>query len=1851
MYDIVYSAKYIVICIEDGAAELRILKTSRASMKVVGVEQEQQKEETAKPVEKKRNSRRVSFATTNNVRVFTKTFNFNDGSHQFKGFEALLNTPLYLSQHKENFFSDPVFEDDCVDRTVLLGDDTGYMDMTQSNTITIHKDYESNELLSSEPAQSSCLKRLQSEEDAEMKNPSTHSDFLAFLTSLNLPTGNTAKLRKTENQPGNIFHPDNTNICETDKENHIPCFFNKPHPDGKVDPQQPKGLQCRGSSVSLVEGAGTKKIIAPTTNPTILVECKETSPAQSSTSSACENVGGAHEIVTTVLDPEDMEFTLNQTAGVSVDFPGNIPQNAKAAVKANRSHCFPEHDTMEITRGFNVSMQNKDHTMSRREQAQPPVPKIRRMSRTDQTTDEDIKGNFSIGQATRFDAMENKGAPFEEMKNALFCNDMDMTLCHTFVQDAQQSNTNDPVTNSKNAFCSSDMAAMLTLSEPRKLSLTQTPHCSNIERKDAALDAKLETKNKPFRNPRNSLALVSVSRTVREDEVTETIKEDSLCPTSNFGKMPSCSFVSDDGKIDQKPSRSLDTNSDDVSHCGILEAKTPIKSKPFSHLRNSLPLVSVSRALADAGDTRTLDEEAQYASLDEMEMTQCQTIVLEAKPPITSKPFSNLRNSLPLVPVFRAVEDAGDTRTMEEEARHASLDEMEMTQCQTIVLEAKPPIKNKPFSNLRNSLPLVSVSRAVEDAGDTRTMEEEARHASLDEMEMTRCQTIVLEAKPPIKNMLFSNLRNSLPLVSVSRAVEDAGDTRTMEEEAQHESLDEMEMTQCQTIVLEAKPPIKNKPFSNLRSSLALVSRAVKDEETRVMEDEEAQPASSDKMEITPCQTILETKQVSGDKSLSIPGKNWPYTSVSRTSTRIPASYTSTQFNDSDCMDLTCQASTFAETSQRVSDEMEFTACTTIPTLIHFRRDLNGTRQSAISADQTINLVLPMEFTGTVVMEPEKCKREIPFNRIGNSPNVESTFSCPDGMEITQPQTGNILLNTFSNEAKMACKKNKLPAAESCLKLCQPSTSNLLIPSEDDDIEQCASTSLTRGTVSNEEGNEVNEAAKSAASHGFHSNTAFDLDGKASKFNNTGTIFCRPPEEHVDMNCQTAMSRKVLPTDEDNKVLTTDFSMELSGSFKHREESDTKTFNHQEVVRELSSNEEKTINSKCSLNESFADSIKENIENAKAWRRSLAEFQIQLHNMSQKIQQEQTEMIGSKTAPLPLGTVPDSSATMEQCETGIFKETASIVTPVIKKQNNSIQNEKPTPFSLKKKSFSSRMSLCGIVPKLTKRATTVTTNKTVTLSTNDVQCLQLEKHFVIDEQNSMYETFNIHDEKLPEMSSEEDLSGILENCPISVQEQDDSFLVPTKEHFQDGVSESATCKSPQAEEETHTTNPTKGSHVSDTGPDCHEEAVKWEGNFIRHTAQDSQPKAAEDTGVSESSLRCSQFDSHMDTELDDVLILKKKLDDGCITVNEFFTYVGINFMFHRPRPSSLPEIHRARETRNLEDLLREKYIHLPNQRVYEQDCKNLTEMVERLKEQMSVREKSLRSVNKALQHELRTLSEEHLKSFRSKLRERRVYFGKRSKALSHEMKGVLYSELIKTTQNAKLSLVSKIEETNETMEDLDGCINDLEADLHRLNSAITDKEREIGELGINLKALRSQEEKLKAESSNLNGRLATFNSLNEWRLDMSNEKGALFTFLHKTIHLQVNLKEPAAKEWISDDLEQNMEVCFQLLLNVNQSECHASMVHHLIALNIQPQQIQWAQRVRVVFSSLKAFKKFELSLAIPPDYPFGVLQLQDFKSHTGETRVCQIEDIITSVEPAKNYLTKILKKIHDEVLL
>ncbi|XP_016129835.1 protein CASC5-like isoform X2 [Sinocyclocheilus grahami] len=1855
-----------------------ILKAPRTSMKVHGAEQEEQKEEIVKPVEKKRNSRRVSFATTNNVRVFKndakseslvlasiqntnvgdrpneKILHFVDeGSHQIKGLETLLNTPLYLTQHNENFFSDPVLQDDCVDRTMLLGEDTGYMDITRSHTVTIDKDYEIEEETNSDVSINmpqmvrgdlnvANQKGLPHEAKAERKNAANDSDFSAFLASLSLPTVNTIKPRNSENELGNIFCSTNTST-EIDKENQVPSFLMKQHPGDKGDPQQPRGLQRRRSRVALVEDdvEATKSHTVVNCTPSVT----ENQESVAFMKSAFSNI------------PDDMELTLSQTAAINVKVTENITRNVQAALDHNRSHNFSEDDNaMEMTGAFDVSVREKDHIMSMKKQAQPSVPTIRRMCSVN------VIGN---GETT----VQNKAGYF-------------------------QSN----------------------------LSIAQTANSEDME----------------------MTGTFNVS--VKEKDCTMSMKDQAQSPIPKVRRMSSLNVMGNAETTDQNKAGYFQSNvsiaqagnSDDMEMTGALDISIREKEEAL------FPKVSRMSTFDSFGNKEKVDRNkssnnfiAPTANSDDMEMTQCKTIVLEDKPSSGNKPFSNSRMSLPLVPLSRTVREDEHTTGLKEEALRP-IPSISKMLCFDLVGNGVIMDQNK-----SGHLPI-------------------AQTANSDEMEMTKCQTIFLEAKQVNGDNPLNNSRKNWAHTSVYGT----------------EGSDGMDMTQAFTghIMLNALSASKKERGESILIPATTTSAQHNESDCMDLTCQPCtfdgiSPPGPDEMELTRCTTInIDSNRTWLGSAVNITGTRRVPSSANQTITVVEPM----EMTEVHMAPVSVQKHKAFMTRRKSGARMMSLMC-----------DPENTEADKSQIDFSNPDDMDMTQCQTVVLEAENCKRSRPFSNSRKSLNLLYTSSSPDvdGMEITQALTGNIVLNSFVSNEESNRERKLLPPAQSCQMqdesdcmemTCQASASNLAIPCVDDEMELTgcntiafdskstlaesaieikanvsalwASTSVPRCTVSSEEQNEVSEAAKCAINHVLPSRHVFDLDGKNLKCNNTETTFYGAANMQVDRNCEMVHLNDVMTTDEDSNmqvtnVLTMPIETEKSVLFNEKKEANIKTFcgsTNKEVGQALWPSKEQSTSSiqleGSSSNQSVVDSfIKEELQHAKTRRRSLADFQMELHNMSQRIQEEQKVMMESTTAPLASCSLPETSL-KEQCEMEISNETTSNVTPNVKQQNKSVQNEKTTPFSLKKNAFSSRLSLGGIVPKLPKRATTVTPSKTVTISTNDLQCLQLEKHFDIVEQNSNCRAVNINEEEFPEMSSEEDLSGSLENWPINKQDElDGSLVIPKNEEpLEDDVFESGTSRSPcfkrlHPEEDPITAEQTKKAYISDMGLECHEAVVQWEGNFTSHAAQNPKAKTIEDTGVSESTLRYSQFDSHMDGMLGHVFDFNKKLEDGSITVNEFLSHFGINFVIHRSRPSALPDSCRTGETRTMEDLLKEKYMYHPKQRVYEQDFKNLTEIVERLKEQMPEQEKSLGCINGALQQEICTLSEEQLKSFGSKLKERRVYFGKRSKALSHEMKGVLYSELIKTTQDAKQSLISKIKETDEMIEDLDGCINDLETelasveamimgdhldaprtrpalkakeeDLHRLNSAVTKKERETGELEIQLRTLESQQENLQGESSSLKSHLTTLNSLNEWRLDAIDERGALFTFLHKTVHLQVNLQTPAGKEWMTEDVERNIDVSFQLHLDVEKSQCHASTVHKLLALHSQS-QTQWIQRypttrhipellhdislvvgrlrllgeeihrlkkwgglklrilkitctdtrVHIVFSSLKAFEKFELSLMVTPDYPFGPLHIQDFKKHMGNTRLSQIEDIISSVKPAKNYLTKVLKKIHDDLL-
>ncbi|XP_059409665.1 uncharacterized protein LOC132143461 isoform X1 [Carassius carassius] len=415
---------------------------------------------------------------------------------------------------------------------MLLGEDTGYMDITQSHTITIDNDYEiqeqTNPDFSVNMAQTirgdlnvTSQKGFLHDAKAERKNANNDSDFSAFLTSMRLPTINTIKPHYTENQLCNIFSSVNTSTLDIDidKENHFPSFLVKQHPGAKANPQKPLGLQLRRSRVGSVKDDD----IEAAKSHTVVTENKANAP--SFTPSLSVNQRGI-AFMTAVFSniPDDMELTLSQTA-INVKVTGNISCNVQAALEHNRSHHFPEdYDAMEMTRTFDVSVREKDHTTSTKEQAQPSVPTVRRMS------------SFNIisnGETTD----QNKSGYLESNLSIAQTNSDDMEMTETFDVSVREKNhtsmkepAHPPITKFSKMSTWQSNNFIASTASPSNMEMTQ---CQTI-----VLEDKQSSGNKPFTNTRKSFPLVSLSRSVLEDEHTGNMKEEALRPVLRVSKMP-----------------------------------------------------------------------------------------------------------------------------------------------------------------------------------------------------------------------------------------------------------------------------------------------------------------------------------------------------------------------------------------------------------------------------------------------------------------------------------------------------------------------------------------------------------------------------------------------------------------------------------------------------------------------------------------------------------------------------------------------------------------------------------------------------------------------------------------------------------------------------------------------------------------------------------------------------------------------------------------------------------------------------------------------------------------------------------------------------------------------------------------------------------------------------------------------------------------------------------------------------------------------------------------------------------------------------------------------------------------
>ncbi|XP_040921109.1 uncharacterized protein knl1 isoform X2 [Toxotes jaculatrix] len=782
--------------------------------------------------------------------------------------------------------------------------------------------------------------------------------------------------------------------------------------------------------------------------------------------------------------------------------------------------------------------------------------------------------------------------------------------------------------------------------------------------------------------------------------------------------------------------------------------------------------------------------------------------------------------------------------------------------------------------------------------------------------------------------------------------------------------------------------------------------------------------------------------------------------------------------------------------------------------------------------------------------------------------------------------------------------------------------------------------------------------------------------------------------------------------------------------------------NNIETSKEPELRNETSSSQKMESSPSAVDQDADTLRSRKSRRKSLADLQSKVRRLSHMINiAPDTVAMESCTTPLPQ-LEHDLDKNSKDKTISLPVEQPELEMGLVNSQNDTqaqclTQGEETstttTPFNLKTKQLMSRLSMGGFKAKLPQRSKpnepkkvssvgehtgTININVTNNLGKfdNDVsdiydeelgsyedmsETLDTRSPQKITEKVSHSQEFHI-DEPLEEGVFEEDLISAVNGKKRSLPEdenymEDEKRMKPsTEEATGDAEMELRSCFVEC--DGNITTAPNMTAHITDCSSSSHTASIRCEATF-------------------ESTFKQSLFESQLEDYASDV---QKKLEDGTITVLEFFKLFNIDFVIHNPRQSVLPGRLVSDTDRTAMDLLKDRHISRPKQMVYETDVLNLTEKVEGLKVRMRDLDKPLKTVNRPLWEEVKNSSEKELKSFGIKLKERNNFFRKMSKSQSHEMKEVLYSHLVQTNLEEQQKLRGRIGEADEMIKSLDDCICELEAELaaveekgfkdkpglksrqeemKKVTEALAENERQMSELELQKTQNSNKINRLKNETRNLESHVSMLQMLNEWKFGEKKDNCTIYTFLHETMHLHVVYEKSKGTD-ADDQCERKIShITFKLQLDDEKSQCHARLVHKLLSQYIES-ETSWVEKyptsrhvakllhdiglvvsrcrllgeelrllkmwgglrldildiscvdaqVHIVFSSLKKFSKFEVVFSVSLINQLCVLQVENFKNTIGSTEIQQIEKIVASFSPSKNLLTKIVKKIHDNLL-
>ncbi|XP_062433654.1 kinetochore scaffold 1 [Rhea pennata] len=350
--------------------------------------------------------------------------------------------------------------------------------------------------------------------------------------------------------------------------------------------------------------------------------------------------------------------------------------------------------------------------------------------------------------------------------------------------------------------------------------------------------------------------------------------------------------------------------------------------------------------------------------------------------------------------------------------------------------------------------------------------------------------------------------------------------------------------------------------------------------------------------------------------------------------------------------------------------------------------------------------------------------------------------------------------------------------------------------------------------------------------------------------------------------------------------------------------------------------------------------------------------------------------------------------------------------------------------------------------------------------------------------------------------------------------------------------------------------------------------------------------------------RSSQMESQLLTDSICEDNLWEKLQNGVITVGEFFTLLQVHIPIQKPRQSHLPVNYAVSTPPTPEDLIFSQYIYRPKLRIYEEDCQVLSQMIDELKPYASVQDQLLVNVNKSLWEVMRTCSDEELKSFGTELNKMKSYFTKESKILAHNGKVTLYSKLLQSSQEQWEKLQSRIAKMDEILKEAESCLAALEADSGweeceaDCNDEMAEWESEGRNLEEELKTLRAQEEELQRDLSDLETQneqvLAEINHLQkkeksyqelleaynftEWEISEWSDQQAIFTFLYDSIEFTVVFGSPIDGDVFGENpCRKIVSMSFESLLDEEKAPLSSRLVQRLIFQFIESQGC-WQER-------------------------------------------------------------------------